>query len=265
MSSFPGVGGAPRHQPPANKRERLRRTKCPPGNCHPRRVNVIAGASMWPDGAIAIAGGVRCSQADRGVGRRPVVGGVGVGAHRVGGRNARSALGVRRRRSLWLAGGCSRGAGATPGRRADGNVARRASPAGGTSPPGKDVWVSSVPGVGGAPRHQPPANKRERLRRTHTRSARSCHPPASRAPAYHHPPTMPSTHTAGLRPTPATHPGLRRTSPTRSARSCHPPASRAPAYHHPPACPPATHRWPPAHPHALRAFSPRRLWRFKDF
>ena len=73
---------------------------------------------------------------------------------------------MRRRRSLWLAGGCSRGAGATPGRRADGNVARRASPAGGTSPPGKDVWVPSVPGVGGAPRHQPPANKRERLRRT---------------------------------------------------------------------------------------------------
>ena len=55
----PGVGGAPRHQPPANKRERLRRTKCPPGNCHPRRVNVIAGASMWPGGAIAIRGGVR--------------------------------------------------------------------------------------------------------------------------------------------------------------------------------------------------------------
>ncbi len=30
-----------------------------------------------------------------------------------------------------------------------------------------------VPGVGGAPRHQPPANKRERLRRTLTCSARS--------------------------------------------------------------------------------------------
>ena len=73
---------------------------------------------------------------------------------------------MRRRRSLLLAGGCSRGAGATPGRRADGIVARRASLAGGTSPPGKGVWVSSFPGVGGAPRHQPPANKREHLRRT---------------------------------------------------------------------------------------------------
>ena len=93
-----------------------------------------------------------------GVRRRTVEAGV------AGTRGAR--CGVRRRRSLWLAGGCSRGAGATPGRCADGIVARRASLAGGTSPPGKGVWVPSFPGVGGAPRHQPPANKRERLRRT---------------------------------------------------------------------------------------------------
>ena len=93
-----------------------------------------------------------------GVRRRTVEAGV------AGTRGAR--CGVRRRRSLWLAGGCSRGAGATPGRCADGIVARRASLAGGTSPPGKGVWVPSFPGVGGAPRHRPPANKRERLRRT---------------------------------------------------------------------------------------------------
>ena len=172
-----------------------------------------------------------------------------------------------------LAGGWWRGAPPTPGT----DDTHTSFPGGdvphayrNTSPAGDALRATfpsaRLPGVAPAPRLQPPANKRERLRRTHTRSARSCHPPASRAPAYHHPPTMPSTHTAGLRPTPATHPGLRRTSPTRSARSCHPPASRAPAYHHPPACPPATHTAGLRRtPNALRAFSPRRLWRFKVF
>ena len=90
---------------------------------------------------------------------------------RIGGERAERVW-VRRRRSLWLAGGCSRGAGATPG--CDGVGIR--CPEGISRwwdiPAGEGVVVARLPGVGGAPRHQPPANHRERLRRTRERAPR---------------------------------------------------------------------------------------------
>ena len=80
---------------------------------------------------------------------------------------------MRRRRSLWLAGGWWRGAPPTPGSdgvgiRCPEGISRRCD-----IPSGEGVVVASPPGVAPAPRLQPPANHRERLRRTHTRSARS--------------------------------------------------------------------------------------------
>ena len=102
---------------------------------------------------------------------------------------------MHRRCSLLLAGGWWRGAPPTPG-----NDDTHTSFPGGDVPPAGDALRATfpsahLPGVAPAPRLQPPANHRERLRRTHTRSARSCHPPASRAPACHHPPTLSSGHT----------------------------------------------------------------------
>ena len=79
---------------------------------------------------------------------------------------------MRRRRSLWLAGGCSRGAGATPGGdgvgiRCPEGISRRWD-----IPAGEGVGGCMLPGVGGAPRLLPPANHRERLRRTRERAPR---------------------------------------------------------------------------------------------
>ena len=88
------------------------------------------------------------------------------------GRERAERVWVRRRRSLWLAGGCSRGAGATPG----GDATTTPSPEGMSHrreiPSGQRIPTPSLPGVGGAPRHQPPANHRERLRRTRERAPR---------------------------------------------------------------------------------------------
>ena len=73
---------------------------------------------------------------------------------------------MRRRRSLLLAGGWWRGAPPTPG-----NDDTHTSFPGGDVPPAGDALRATfpsarLPGVAPAPRLQPPANKRERLRRT---------------------------------------------------------------------------------------------------
>ena len=137
---------------------------------------------------------------------------------------------------------------------------------GGDVPPAGDALRATfasahLPGVAPAPRLQPPANHRERLRRTITRSAR-----------YRHPPTLCFRRTPYL---PPTYPGLARSYPppsfgappsscahatslTRSARSRHTPTlatcrtpylpTPAPTSGAPTRAPrvPATHR-----PHAL--------------
>ena len=96
-------------------------------------------------------------------------------------RPLRGAHIVRRRRYLLLAGGRRRSAPPTPG-----NDGAHTPFPGGDVPPARDTLRATMPsaqlpGVAPAPRLQPPANHRERLRRTPTRSARS-RPPSFGAP-----------------------------------------------------------------------------------
>ena len=70
---FRGVGGAPRHQPPANKRERLRRTKCAPRNDHRGRCSATASPHQPASGALYALRAM--TTADGGWLPQPVVGG----------------------------------------------------------------------------------------------------------------------------------------------------------------------------------------------
>ena len=79
---------------------------------------------------------------------------------------------VRRRRSFFVSRGLQPRCGCYPRWRRP----HPPSPAGMSHlreiPSGQRIPTPSLPGVGGAPRHQPPANHRERLRRTATRAPR---------------------------------------------------------------------------------------------
>ena len=67
---------------------------------------------------------------------------------------------VRRRRSLWLAGGWWRGAPPTPGSERPPHLPRRGCPTSERCPPGNGHNGRHPPGVAPAPRLQPPANEK---------------------------------------------------------------------------------------------------------